>query len=223
MSDPGQIINIKRIMLGNLAIILAGIALGLGLINYFSQNLPSIEQLENYDPDLVTQIISADGIILNELFVMKRVFVELDKIPKHMQQAVIASEDKRFYSHWGLSIRSLLRAIVVNITSLNPYAQGFSTLTQQLARNLYKSVGFEDSYVRKIKEIITAIQIERTYTKDEILEMYLNTVHFGHGTYGVEAATKRFFGEESDKLRGKINSKGYEIKDSKGGYTIKKK
>ena len=200
MSDQGPTINIKRIILSNLAIILVGIALGLGLIAHLSQNLPSIEQLENYDPDLVTQIISADGIVLNELFVMKRVFMELDKIPKLMHQAVIASEDKRFYSHWGLSVRSVLRAIVVNITSLNPYAQGFSTLTQQLARNLYKSVGFEDSYVRKIKEVITAIQIERTYTKDEILEMYLNTVHFGHGTYGVEAATKRFFGKESAKL-----------------------
>jgi penicillin-binding protein 1A len=80
------------------------------------------------------------------------------------------------------------------------YRQGFSTLTQQLARNLYKSVGFEDSLLRKIKEVITAIQIERTYTKEEILEMYLNTVHFGHGTYGVEAATKRFFGKESREL-----------------------
>ncbi|MBH09053.1 MAG: hypothetical protein CMG74_01650, partial [Candidatus Marinimicrobia bacterium] len=200
MGDSSPTVNIKRILLTSLFFALAGILIGIGLISYFSQNLPSIEQLENYDPDLVTQIISADGVVLNELFVMKRVFVELDKIPKKMQQAVISSEDKRFYSHWGLSIRSLLRAIVVNITSLNPYAQGFSTLTQQLARNLYKSVGFEDSYIRKIKEIITAIQIERTYTKDEILEMYLNTVHFGHGTYGVEAATKRFFGKKSDEL-----------------------
>jgi len=184
-----------------LLLVFMGIFLGLFLIDYFSKNLPSIEQLENYDPDLVTQIISSDGVVLNELFVMKRVFVELDKIPKHMRNAVISSEDKRFYDHWGLSIRSLFRAIIVNISSWNPYAQGFSTITQQLARNLYKSVGFEDSYVRKIKEIITAIQIERTYTKDEILEMYLNTVHFGHGTYGVEAATKRFFGKESNQLK----------------------
>ena len=183
-----------------LLIVFFGIIAGLFLIGYFSKNLPSIEQLENYDPDLVTQIISSDGVVLNELFVMKRVFVGLDKIPKHMRNAVISSEDKRFYSHWGLSIRSLFRAIIVNISSWNPYAQGFSTITQQLARNLYKSVGFEDSYIRKIKEIITAIQIERTYTKDEILEMYLNTVHFGHGTYGVEAATKRFFGKKSDEL-----------------------
>jgi penicillin-binding protein 1A len=116
-----------------------------------------------------------------------------------MQNAVVASEDRRFYEHWGLSLRSVARAIGINILSLS-YRQGFSTLTQQLARNLYKTIGFEDSVLRKIKEVITAVQIERTYTKDEILEMYLNTVHFGHGTYGVEAATKRFFGKESKDL-----------------------
>ena len=116
-----------------------------------------------------------------------------------MQYAVVSSEDRRFFDHWGLSMRSIARAVMINTLSLS-YRQGFSTLTQQLARNLYKSVGFEDSILRKVKEMITAIQIERTYTKDEILEMYLNTVHFGHGTYGVEAATKRFFGKESKYL-----------------------
>ena len=161
---------------------------------FLSKNLPSIEQLENYDPDLVTRIYSSDGKVLDELFVQKRVFTELSQIPEHMQQAVVASEDRKFYNHWGLSLRSVARAIMINTLSLS-YRQGFSTLTQQLARNLYKSVGFEDSILRKVKEVITAIQIERTYTKDEILEMYLNTVHFGHGTYGVEAATKRFLGK----------------------------
>ena len=168
----------------------------LAFVLFLSKNLPSLEQLENYDPDLVTRIYSSDGKVLNELFVQKRVFIEIDRIPEHMQNAVVASEDRRFFDHWGLSMRSIARAIMVNTLSLS-YRQGFSTLTQQLARNLYKSVGFEDSILRKVKEMITAIQIERTYTKEEILEMYLNTVHFGHGTYGVEAATKRFFGKES--------------------------
>ena len=168
----------------------------LAFVLFLSKTLPSLEQLENYDPDLVTRIYSSDGKVLNELFVQKRVFIEIDRIPEHMQNAVVASEDRRFFDHWGLSMRSIARAIMVNTLSLS-YRQGFSTLTQQLARNLYKSVGFEDSILRKVKEMITAIQIERTYTKEEILEMYLNTVHFGHGTYGVEAATKRFFGKES--------------------------
>lgn len=178
------------------------LAVGFALLVYLiilAQDLPSLEQLENYDPDLVSRIYSSDGEILHELFLQKRVFVELDSIPPHMKQAVIASEDRRFYDHWGLSLRSVARAIVVNVLSLS-YRQGFSTLTQQLARNLYKSIGFEDSITRKIKEVITAIQIERTYTKDEILEMYVNTVHFGHGTYGVQAASKRFFGKDISKI-----------------------
>jgi len=192
-------INISRVIRRCIAVIIIGMLAVLSFVIILSKNLPSIEQLENYNPDLVTRIYSADGKVLNELFIQKRVFVELDKIPTHMQNAVVASEDRRFYDHWGLSLRSVARAIVINTLSMS-YRQGFSTLTQQLARNLYKSVGFEDSIIRKIKEVVTAIQIERTYTKDEILEMYLNTVHFGHGTYGVEAATKRFFGKESIDL-----------------------
>ncbi len=191
--------DIKKIIYRCVLLIILGILGVLFLILFLSRNLPSIEQLENYDPDLVTRIYSADGKVLNELFVQKRVFIELDKIPEHMQYAVVSSEDRRFFEHWGLSMRSIARAVMINTLSLS-YRQGFSTLTQQLARNLYKSVGFEDSILRKVKEMITAIQIERTYTKDEILEMYLNTVHFGHGTYGVEAATKRFFGKESSFL-----------------------
>ena len=191
--------NYKLIIIKSLAITIFGFLVIAVLLIILSRDLPSLEQLENYDPDLVTRIYSSDGKVLNELFVQKRVFIELEKIPIHMQNAIIASEDRRFYSHWGLSMRSVARAILINTLSMS-YRQGFSTLTQQLARNLYKSIGFEDSIFRKIKEVITAIQIERTYTKDEILEMYLNTIHFGHGTYGVEAATKRFFGKSSTQL-----------------------
>ena len=164
-----------------------------------SRDLPSLERLENFDPDLVTRIYSSDEVVLHELFFQKRVFAELRDIPEHMRQATIISEDRRFKEHWGISLRSVARAIVVNVLSLS-YRQGFSTLSQQLARNLYKSIGFEDNITRKLKEVITAIQIERTYTKDEILEMYLNPVHFGHGTYGVESSAKRFFGKTSSDL-----------------------
>ena len=199
MDQPASTINFSQIIRRCLLVVFIGLIAVLSTVYFLSRNLPSLEQLENYDPDLVTRIYSADGIVLNELFVQKRVFIELDRIPEHMQHAIVASEDRRFYNHWGLSLRSVARAIMINTLSMS-YRQGFSTLTQQLARNLYKSVGFEDSLLRKVKEVITAIQIERTYTKEEILEMYLNTVHFGHGTYGVEAATKRFFGKESRDL-----------------------
>ena len=199
MKDEKKIGYWINIFLRSLGIVLCLTLFVLSYLFYLSRDLPSLEQLENYDPDLVTSIYSKDGKILHELFLEKRVFVELNQIPIHMRNAVIASEDRRFREHWGLSLRSVARAIFVNVLSLS-YRQGFSTLTQQLARNLYKSIGFEDSIIRKIKEVITAIQIERTYTKDEILEMYLNTVHFGHGTFGVQAAAKRFYGKRANEL-----------------------
>jgi len=178
---------------------LAGIVIIFAYVFYLSIDLPSIEQLENYDPDLVTRIYSADGVLLNELYFEKRVFVELEQIPQHMRDAVVAKEDQRFYDHWGISLRDVLRAVVINTVTMS-YSSGFSSLTQQLARNLYDTIGFKKTITRKIKEVITAIQIERTYTKDEILEMYLNSVHFGHGTYGIQAAAKRFYGKYANEL-----------------------
>jgi len=178
---------------------LAGIVIIFTYVFYLSIDLPSIEQLENYDPDLVTRIYSADGVLLNELYFEKRVFVELEQIPQHMRDAVVAKEDQRFYDHWGISLRDVLRAVVINTVTMS-YSSGFSSLTQQLARNLYDTIGFKKTITRKIKEVITAIQIERTYTKDEILEMYLNSIHFGHGTYGVQAAAKRFYGKHAHEL-----------------------
>ena len=189
----------NEIVLKSLKYVGIAFVVGLFLLAMLSRGLPSVEQLENFDPDLVTQVYSSDGVLINEFYQTKRVFVNPDSIPTYLKKATVASEDKRFHKHWGLDFPSFLRAIFVNITSLS-YEQGFSSLTQQLARNLYESIGFENSIWRKLKEIITAIQIERTYTKDEILGMYLNTVHFGHGTFGVEAAAKKFFNKSTAEL-----------------------
>ncbi|MEE8437481.1 MAG: PBP1A family penicillin-binding protein [Candidatus Neomarinimicrobiota bacterium] len=179
--------------------LLTGLASILIYLLILAQNLPSLDQLENFDPDLVTRIYSSDGVLLSKLFLEKRVFVELDEIPLNMRNAVMASEDRRFLDHWGISLRSVARAVIINTLSFS-YRQGFSTLTQQLARTLYDTIGFKKTLIRKIKEMITAIQIERTYTKDEILGMYLNSVHFGHGTFGVQAASKRYFGKDAGDL-----------------------
>ena len=184
--------QILKYFKGALIVATLGAVVVIALIFQLAQNLPSLDQLENYDPDLITRIYSSDGEVLDELFFEKRIFVSLDQIPNNMKNAVIASEDRRFYDHWGIDSKSILRAVVVNIISLG-YEQGFSSLTQQVARTLYDTIGFRKTITRKIKEIITAIQIERTYTKDEILEMYLNNVHFGHGTYGVQVAAKGIF------------------------------
>ena len=124
MSSTKSLYNLAKVLWISLGIVFCGLITVLVFIGFLSRDLPSLEQLENYDPDLVTRIYSSDGVVLNELFVQKRVFVELYKIPKHMQDAVIASEDRRFYEHWGLSLRSVARAISINILSLS-YRQGF--------------------------------------------------------------------------------------------------
>ncbi len=172
---------------------------GLIYIWALSRNLPSLEQLENFDPDLVTRIYSSDGVLLKELYTQRRIFVYLEDLPKHLRDAVVASEDRRFESHWGISMRDVMRAVIINTATLS-YRQGFSSITQQLARNLYDTIGFSKTITRKMKEVITAIQIEKTYTKDEILEMYLNSIHFGHGTYGAQAASKRYFQKDVGDL-----------------------
>lgn len=166
---------------------------------YLSRDLPSLERLETFDPAMLSTLYDRNGEVIGEFYIQKRVFIDIEDMPEHLKHAVIASEDKRFYKHWGVDMQSIVRAVIVNASSMS-FRQGFSTLSQQLARNLYKEVGFKDSITRKLKEMITAVQIERTYTKEEILEMYLNTVHFGHGTYGAESAAKRYFNKKASEL-----------------------
>ena len=131
--------NILPYLKRSVILAISGLVIIIIYIFYLSQDLPSLDQLENYDPDLVTRIYSMDGKILDELYLEKRIFVGLDDIPNNMKNAVIASEDRRFYNHWGIDSRSILRAIVINIISLG-YEQGFSSLTQQVARTLYDTI-----------------------------------------------------------------------------------
>jgi penicillin-binding protein 1A len=170
------------------AFLLSTAILGLG---WLSKDLPSLEELERYRPMLSSRLYAQDGELLGEFFQQKRVHVSLDKISPHLVDALITTEDRRFYKHWGIDIRRIFGAILVDVLSMS-YAQGASTITQQLARNLYLSS--EKSVVRKLREVISAIQIERTYSKDEILEMYLTQSYFGHGAYGAQLAAHRYFG-----------------------------
>jgi len=162
-----------------------------------SSNLPSLEQLEQYEPELASKIVSADSVIIKELFTQKRILMPLEQIPDHMWQAVLSTEDHTFFNHWGVNLKRFTYVMLINLSRMR-YEQGASTLTQQLARQLY--LGLEKKVSRKIKEWITAVQIERTYTKREILEMYLNHMNFGHGNYGVEAASRYFFGKSARDL-----------------------
>ena len=170
--------------------------LGLGFsiagVHHLAKDLPPLSAIQSIEPSLKTLLFSADGDTIHEYYRENRVIVPLSRIPKRLQQAVVAVEDRRFYEHYGLDARRLVKIVLVNLTSRSH--PGASTLTQQLARNLFLTP--EKTVTRKIKEAILALQIEQTYTKDEILTMYLNQIPLGKGTYGVQAAAHTYFGKD---------------------------
>ena len=161
------------------------------------KGVPTLDQLENPHPELATRIISSDGEPIDQFYIKNRTTVKLREVPKAMIDALIATEDRDFYDHWGMNIWRSFKAIWTDVITLSP-KQGASTITQQLARNLYLSQ--EKSVLRKLREAVSAIQIERTHTKNEILEMYLNVCYLGRGAYGVAVASQIYFGKDVSKL-----------------------
>jgi penicillin-binding protein 1A len=168
-----------------------------GFFLAITHDLPQIRTLETFRPAAVTRIYSADKELLAELFTQKRVPVPLHMIPDYLRQAVVATEDRQFYEHTGVDLRGILRAIIRDIRA-GEFVEGASTITQQLAKTLFLTP--RKSITRKLKEAFLAFQIERRYTKDEILELYLNQVYFGSGAYGVQAAARTFFGKPANEL-----------------------
>jgi penicillin-binding protein 1A len=179
------------------AIALAIGALGLALVQALSTDLPSLEQLETYRPRLITKVLGSDGSVIKQFYTERRVQVPLNEISPYLVEAVLATEDRRFYSHWGVDPIGIARAIVVNLATMSR-TEGASTLTQHLARHLY--LHLRKTWSRKIREMITAVQIERTYAKDEILQMYFTQMYFGHGSYGIQSAANFYFGVSAGEL-----------------------
>ena len=183
--------TVKKILLISIGVILF---LLLGLAFYIHafiiDELPSFDQLENPPQELATKVLSSDGKILDMFFIKKRSNIPYDSIPKDVINALIATEDRAFFDHWGIHPMRIAKAFVKNIIVFRA-KEGASTLSQQLARNLF--LNREVSIARKIKEAITAVKIEQTYTKKEILELYCNTVYFGKGAYGIQVASELYF------------------------------
>ncbi len=184
-------------------LILAGLVLATVFIIYgiyLVSGLPSLEQLENPRPELATKVYSADGEILDHFYIKNRTSITLNQLPKGLVDALIATEDKNFYEHWGVDLPRFMRAMVKNLL-LFRLREGASTITQQLARNLYELKGANESVfgkmTRKIREFITAVQIEHNYTKEEILEMYLSVAFFGRSAYGIASASQVYFGKQN--------------------------
>ncbi len=183
-------------------VLLTCIPLGmiLGLHLWFSRDLPSTDDLGDVRPWTRTVLYDVHGDPIKSYYEQDRVIVPLDNIPQHLSDGFIATEDRKFYRHWGLNVFAIAKALTEDILARR-IVRGASTITQQLARNLFPThLPMEQTFSRKIKEAIVAIRIEQHYTKEEILSMYLNQIYFGDGSYGVEAASRRFFGKHASEL-----------------------
>jgi penicillin-binding protein 1A len=174
---------------------MAGVMGGLLLSLFY--DLPQIQALESFKPAAITRIYSADKELLAQLYTERRTPVPLAVIPEDLKSAIIATEDRAFYEHAGIDLKGIVRAIITDIR-VGEFVQGASTITQQLARTLFLSP--EKSMARKLREAFLSFQIERRYTKDEILELYLNQIYLGSGAYGVESAAQTFFGKPVGEL-----------------------
>ena len=181
-------------------LILSGITIFFYGLWYFGKDLPDYKELSKYNPNVVTRIHAGNGALLAEYATQKRVFVPISVIPKKVINAFISAEDKDFYNHFGIDLKATLRALITNVKNIgtNKRLIGASTITQQVAKNFLLSS--EMSYERKIKEAILAIRIERAFTKNEILELYLNEIYLGFKSYGVAAAALNYFDKSLDNL-----------------------
>lgn len=181
----------------SLIILTAGF-IGAGFIYFhFSKDLPDVRELKDYQPSTITQIFSDNDEKIAEFYIEKRIIVTLENIPLALKQATLAVEDSNFYYHFGIDPKAIFRAFITNMKA-GRVVEGGSTITQQLTKTMFLSR--ERTLPRKIKEAILAVRLELVFSKDEILEMYLNQIYYGHGTYGVEAAARTYFGKGVKEL-----------------------
>jgi len=162
-----------------------------------SSELPDVEKIEAFKPPQATTLYDRKGRVIYQFYEERREYVPLSEISPEVQKAFISLEDKRFYKHWGVDLRRTLSALVINLISMK-IRQGGSTITQQLARNMF--LGHQRTMGRKVLEFALALKLESTFTKEEILERYLNQIYFGEGVYGVQSAAKFFFGKNAKDL-----------------------
>jgi len=176
-----------------------GVATVIGGIWYYGQDLPDYRALADYEPTMVSRVYAGNGLLVGEFAAERRVFVSISAVPKRVRLAFLAAEDKTFYSHPGIDLPGIANAIWINIKNFgNRRPVGASTITQQVAKNFLLTN--EVSIERKIKEVILAFRIERTYTKDQIFELYLNEIFLGFRSYGIAAASLSYFNKALGEL-----------------------
>lgn len=187
----------KKFALIGSGIIFIGIATILAIVLSVNNSLPPVLSLEDYKPLLVTNVYSRDGKKVGEFFRERRVLVPYEKIPKHVVQAFLAAEDDQFFEHKGINYLAIARAFMANVRA-GRTVQGGSTITQQVAKTLMLTN--ERTFTRKIKDILLAIKMEKSLTKEEILYLYLNQIYLGHSSYGVSVAAETYYRKPVDKL-----------------------
>jgi penicillin-binding protein 1A len=188
---------VKWSLLMAFVLMLMGATAMVGVYFYLSDDLPKITSLKDYHPSIITTVYSDDNRKIAEFYKERRIVVPLSSIPIQLQQAFIAAEDARFYKHQGIDFFSIIRAFIKNIEA-GAIVQGGSTITQQVTKSFLLTP--ERSYERKIKEAILAYRIDKAFTKEEVLYLYLNQIYLGHGAYGVEAAAENYFGKSVSQL-----------------------
>jgi penicillin-binding protein 1A len=176
--------------------LLGGAVLVAGYL-HIAKDLPKINSLMDYRPDIISKVFADDGRLIAEFFKERRIVVPLSEVPPTLVNAFVAAEDSRFFKHQGFDLVSILRAFIKNLEA-GTIKQGGSTITQQVTRSFLLTP--ERSYIRKIKELILSYRIEKAFTKQEILFLYLNQIYLGHGAYGVEAAAENYFGKQVKDL-----------------------
>jgi penicillin-binding protein 1A len=179
---------------------LVGVAATAGLIWHFSKDLPEYSQLQDYEPPVMTRVHASDGSLLGEYSKERRLYLPIQAVPKLVINAFLAAEDKNFYEHGGIDYFGMARAALAYAQNFgsNKRPQGASTITQQVAKNFLLTN--EVSFTRKIKEALLAMRIERAYSKDKILELYLNEIYLGLGAYGIAAASLVYFDKSVNEL-----------------------
>ena len=180
-----------------IGVVLASAGVAIAAYVFWPTDLPPAKALEEYTPSVGSRVYAEDDEFLTEFQAERRIFVPLQQIPLGLRNAVIAVEDARFYSHFGVDVRGILRAAYANFRH-GRVVEGGSTITQQLAKMLFLTP--DRSFSRKVKEALLALELEKRYSKDRLLELYLNQVYMGHGAYGVEAAARTYFGKSVQDL-----------------------
>ncbi len=188
---------VGRLLIGLLVLVSALLGATAGLLLVYSTDLPQVEQLEHYRPGAITQLYDTQGRIIGSFALQRRVVASYDDYPPVLRDALISIEDKNFYRHWGINVWRIAGAAYRDLLS-GGKLQGASTLTMQLARNLFLSP--DRSWHRKVQEALLAVQIERRFTKPQILTLYANQIYLGHGIYGFEAASEFYFSKPAKQL-----------------------